>query len=61
MLAAYFVSPQRLQELRQGRGGALLEGFSEALKAIEHEIIRRALLEMLGPFAPMTCRDWAGL
>jgi len=32
MLAAYFVSPQRLQELRQGRGGALLEGFSEALK-----------------------------
>jgi site-specific recombinase XerD len=32
MLAAYFTSPQRLQELRDGRGGALLERFSEALK-----------------------------
>jgi integrase/recombinase XerD len=32
MLAAYFVSSQRLQELREGRGGALLERFSQVLK-----------------------------
>ena len=31
MLKEYFVSPQRMQELREGRGGALLEGFSQAL------------------------------
>ena len=31
MLATYFVSPQRLQELREGRGGALLECFSQVL------------------------------
>ncbi|MDH6152460.1 hypothetical protein OKW46_006450 [Paraburkholderia sp. WSM4179] len=31
MLATYFVSPQRLQELREGRGGALLELFSQVL------------------------------
>jgi integrase/recombinase XerD len=31
MLATYFVSPKRLQELREGRGGALLERFSQVL------------------------------
>ena len=31
MLATYFVSTQRLQELRDGRGGALLERYSQAL------------------------------